>query len=136
MALPSLGATLLKLRKRLPDLRVELDDENQFHKIYDYAYMFAREKGQKCVHQPMAVAMWKLLFSSSRNWELLDEWIDFLETHHNRAISKDTWTQLLDFKRTVQPDFSNFDPNGAWPYLIDEFVEHMNKKRGQQSSQS
>ncbi|CAD7698470.1 unnamed protein product [Ostreobium quekettii] len=122
-----------KLRKRLPDLRAELNDAETFPKIYDYAYMFAREKGQKCVHQPMAIAMWQLLFINSQHWELLDKWIEFLQTHHNRAISKDTWVQLLDFKRTVAPDFSNFDPSGAWPYLIDEFVEHMAPRSESQS---
>lgn len=117
-----------KLRKRLPDLRTELNDSETFQKIYEFAYMFARERGQKCVHQPMAVGMWQLLFSNSQKWELLGDWTEFLEKHHNRAISKDTWIQLLDFKKTVQPDFSNFDASGAWPYLIDEFVEYVTQR--------
>lgn len=32
-----------KLRKRLPDLRTELNDSETFQKIYEFAYMFARE---------------------------------------------------------------------------------------------
>ena len=32
-----------KLRKRLPDLRAELNDSETFQKIYEFAYMFARE---------------------------------------------------------------------------------------------
>eukprot|EP00967_Tisochrysis_lutea_P094610 scaffold137605_cov17-Tisochrysis_lutea.AAC.1 len=49
-------------------------------------------KGQKCVHLETAVGMWQLLFSGNR-WPLVNEWCDFLQKHHNRAISKDTWTQ-------------------------------------------
>ena len=34
------------------------------------------------------------------------------------------------FSQTIKPDFSNFDEMAAWPYLLDEFVGHMNEKRG------
>ena len=64
--------------------------------VYNYAYMFSREKGQKCVQLDMAIGMWQLLFTQ-RPWPLLDAWCSFLQTHHKHAISKDTWTQLLDF---------------------------------------
>jgi hypothetical protein len=61
------------------------------------------QKGQKCVQQDVAIAMWELLFSGQRTWPLLEEWCDFLHKHHNRAISKDTWTQLLDFIKVGGP---------------------------------
>ena len=33
--------------------------------------------------------------------------------------------------QTIKPDLSNFDGDmmSAWPYLIDEFVEHLQKQR-------
>lgn len=42
--------------------------------------------------------MWKVLLEGDRSWSLVDEWCDFLQASHSgRAVSKDTWTQLLDF---------------------------------------
>lgn len=117
-----------KLKKKLPELRAELSNEERFKDIYNYAYMFSREKGQKCVQFDTACGMWQLLLGGTKSWPLLDSWLAFLTKSHNRAISKDTWSQLYDFIKVVKPDFSNFDENSAWPYLIDEFVEHMKNK--------
>lgn len=58
----------------------------------------------------------------------LDLWCEFLE-NRKHAISKDTYSLLLDFTQTIHADFSNFDEeNGAWPVLLDEFVEFAKPK--------
>ena len=42
--------------------------------------------------------MWKLLLVGERAWPLVDDWCEFLTASHSgRAVSKDTWAQLLDF---------------------------------------
>lgn len=35
-----------KLKKKLPDLRAELKNEDKFRDVYNFAYMFSREVGQ------------------------------------------------------------------------------------------
>ena len=52
--------------------------------------------------QDTAISLWRLLFSV-KPWPLLDAWCAFLEQHHNRAVSRDTWIQLLDFCRVRVP---------------------------------
>merc|ERR1712113_923103 len=102
------------LKKKLPAFREELKDDAKFREIYNYAFTFSREKGHKSLMRDTAIGMWRLVFGV-KEWPLLDDWCDFLTKNHNKAISKDTWTQLLEFVRQVKSDFSNYDMDGAWP---------------------
>ncbi|XP_039119391.1 DCN1-like protein 1 [Dioscorea cayenensis subsp. rotundata] len=123
--LQALGADSIgKLREKIPLMRGELKDEHKFREIYNFAFGWAKEKGQKSLALDTAIGMWQLLFAE-KNWSLVDQWCQFLQVKHNKAISRDTWSQLLEFAKTIDPSLSNYDAEGAWPYLIDEFVEYL-----------
>ncbi|XP_057949640.1 uncharacterized protein LOC131144793 isoform X3 [Malania oleifera] len=115
-----------KFREKIPFMRSELKDEHKFREIYNFAFGWAKEKGQKSLALDTAIGMWQLLFAE-KQWPLVDHWCLFLQARHNKAISRDTWSQLLEFARIVDPALSNYDAEGAWPYLIDEFVEYLNE---------
>lgn len=121
-----------KVKRKLPQLRSELKNDQTFQEVYIYAYGFACEKGQKCLQLDTAIAMWQLLFAE-QGWPLVTSWCQFLEANHKHAISKDTWCQLLDFAKVVKTegDVEQFDAsnNSAWPYLIDDFVDQLRGKR-------
>lgn len=116
--------TIEKFRDKLSYMRSELKDEQKFREIYNFAFGWAKEKGQKSLALDTAIGMWQLLFAE-RHWPLVDHWCQFLQVRHNKAISRDTWSQLLEFVKTVDLQLSNYDEEGAWPYLIDEFVEYL-----------
>ncbi|GJN29203.1 hypothetical protein PR202_gb17401 [Eleusine coracana subsp. coracana] len=123
--LQSIGVdSIEKFREKLPSLRAELKDDHKFREIYNFTFNWAREKGQKSLSLETAIGMWQLLFAE-RQWPLIDHWCEFLQVRHNKTISRDTWTQLLEFVKTIDPQLSNYDEEGAWPYLIDEFVEYL-----------
>ena len=40
-----------------------------------------------------------------------------------RSLNKDQWETFYEFSKLPWNDFSNYDAAGAWPSLIDEYVE-------------
>ncbi len=62
----------------------------------------------------------------------IKEWIAFCNSRKSKkAIPKDTWDMLLVFHETTRGDLAKYDPNGAWPLMIDEFMEEREANKNQ-----
>ncbi|XP_020257298.1 uncharacterized protein LOC109833867 isoform X7 [Asparagus officinalis] len=70
-----------------------------------------------------AISAWKLVLNG--RFRLLRHWCNFIEEHQKHNISEDTWQQLLAFSRCVNENLEGYDAMGAWPVVIDDFVEYM-----------
>ncbi|KAI8978014.1 Cullin binding-domain-containing protein [Pilobolus umbonatus] len=103
----------------------QLRDDDYFKKIYTYAFMIGRQTGQKSLSLEAAIELWRLLLED--RFGLLEDWIKFLEDKHRKAISRDTWLLFLEFTRQNELDIQSYDSEGAWPILIDEFVDYMKR---------
>ncbi|XP_058795181.1 DCN1-like protein 5 [Phymastichus coffea] len=110
-----------KVKQRLDYLRNQLNDPYAFKGIYRYAYDFARDKDQRSMDVETARAMLQLLLG--RHWPLFSQFAKFLDQSKYKVINKDQWFNILEFSRTISNDLSNYDLDGAWPVMLDEFVE-------------
>ena len=78
--------------------------------------------GVRTLPTEVALQMWTLVLGGER-FSRLARWTAFLEKEGVRAVTKDVWDMLLTFATDVETDLSNYDDDGAWPVLIDDFVE-------------
>ena len=122
--LAALGCdSVAKLAAKLPALRASLSDDATFRGVYGFAFAFAREKNAKALAPDTALALWQLLLPG--RWARAADWCAFVPRQGLKAVTADTWAQLLEFSRVVKPDLSNYDPSGAWPSLLDDFAEEL-----------
>ncbi|XP_033637553.1 DCN1-like protein 1 [Asterias rubens] len=110
-----------KLKTKLPTLENELRDPAKFKDFYQFTFNFAKNPGQKSLDLDMAIAYWNIVLNG--RFQYLELWCKFLTEHHKKSIPRDTWNLLLDFSNMISDDMSNYDEEGAWPVLIDDFVE-------------
>eukprot|EP00698_Gefionella_okellyi_P003188 TRINITY_DN12983_c0_g1_i1.p1 TRINITY_DN12983_c0_g1~~TRINITY_DN12983_c0_g1_i1.p1 ORF type:complete len:251 (+),score=31.11 TRINITY_DN12983_c0_g1_i1:124-876(+) len=112
------------LRALFPQLHKELQDPRSYKEFYLWLFDFAKEEGKKVVDLEMAINLWGLVLAT--RFPYLQKWIDFLQSRPGvKAISRDIWSLLPDFARSIGDDLANYDDEGAWPLLLDEFVEYL-----------
>ncbi|KAL3308684.1 DCN1-like protein 1 [Cichlidogyrus casuarinus] len=113
------------LRAKLPGIEKNtMENIDNYKSLYHYAFSFANAENPlaKNLGLDEAIAYWTLLLSG--RYMHLDLWFKFLQEKHKKPVSQDTWKLFFEFVQITDPKFDNFDMNGAWPYLIDAFVEY------------
>ncbi|PPQ85764.1 hypothetical protein CVT25_003082 [Psilocybe cyanescens] len=136
------------MKNALTRLRDQLaSDPNYFQKVYNHTFDFARSEGQRSLGLETAQAFWGLLLphgfqggalarvdddeddvkmDGDEGWkeEYIQWWFDFMNQKGQKGVSKDTWVMFLDFIKSTNSTFSNYDMEAAWPSTIDDFVEY------------
>nr|CAG4646562.1 EOG090X0DAO [Macrothrix elegans] len=119
--------SLNKLQGKINYLHALLQDSSNFKSIYRYAFDFSRDKDQRSLDIETAKAMLGLLLG--RQWTLLNSFFQFLDQSRYKVLNKDQWCNVLEFSRAVDTDLKNYDVDGAWPVMLDEFVEWLKVNR-------
>jgi DCN1-like protein 1/2 len=116
------------VKARLDGLRSTLALADQFDATYRFAFKLNLEPNKKILSKDIAVALWELLLTGK--FAMLDKWIEFVETRDDiQWISKDVFHQLHSFSKKFGADLSAWQDDGAWPCVIDDFVEFVQEKK-------
>lgn len=107
-------------------------DFAEFSRFYDFVFFICRENGQRSITVNRAIMAWRLVLVG--RFRLLNQWCKFVEENQRHNISEDTWRQVLAFSRCVHENLEGYNPEGAWPILIDEFAEYMYRTKGSQAA--
>ncbi|KAF2087891.1 DUF298 domain protein [Saccharata proteae CBS 121410] len=114
--------------------------------VHKHTFTIARPTGQKAIPLDQAIEYWRLIFSASGlNWHTpasppsipesrpwFDWWVEFLESNWKKTVNKDMWDQLFGFaEMTLKEGGLGFwSEDGAWPAVVDEFVEWCGTEKG------
>jgi len=123
--------TIEKIKSIIPFLRNQLSDPSMLREIFRYSFDFYKESEQKKgIEKEVAVTLLKILVSGKPH---VDQFAAFLQSQDSyKVINLDQWLLFLEFSAQVQVDFSDYDPSGAWPCIIDEYVEWAKKQESHQ----
>ncbi|KAF7323234.1 Defective in cullin neddylation protein [Mycena chlorophos] len=123
---------------------------NAFQTFYMYCFNYAKPECVSLVHNP-AILTWRrvhqpspatakliLLQTSVALWSvslvpkypIMAEVLEFINQNEGsyKATNKDLWSMMLEFCTTVKPTLEDYEADGAWPTLLDDFVAWKKEK--------
>lgn len=118
--------TLMELLPTLDPGFLELADYKNFYK---FCFQFNRQGTHKSLDKEVVVALLQILLKESQvvPQDRLTSFVDFLEQHELDKITLDQWVSFLDFCLEVKDLAEYDDSTSAWPVLLDEYVEYLEK---------
>jgi len=114
------------MKKKLEAWRQDVKNPQKFKLFYFYVFDYLKED-KKILAVEEATTVWDMLGMNQR-WPLMTSWLEFL--HDKKAVSRDTWRLFLNFTEQYPNNLDNYDTDGCWPSMIDEFVEYVQKGKG------
>jgi len=120
------------LRQELEGIHKQtLADIERLRDLHQFTHKFCREGQRKNIDVQSAKIMLSIVLGPLFG-EHVRSLADFMETKPTLAktgVSLDEWMMILQFCREIKPDCSNFQDDGAWPLLLDDYAEWRRDER-------
>ncbi|ONI16398.1 hypothetical protein PRUPE_3G096100 [Prunus persica] len=121
------------LKKALPELEKEVRRPTNFVDFYSYSFRYClTEEKQKSIDIDSICELLNIVLRSQYQAQV-DLFVQYLKTQNDyKVINMDQWMGFYRFCEEISfPDLSNYDPELAWPLILDNFVEWLREKQTQ-----
>jgi len=97
------------------------DKKATFLKLYGFCFTLAKPPQARNIDMETATAFWSVLLVPQ--YPIMKDVIDFInEKGTYKGANKDLWNMMLEFCQIVKPSLEDYEADGAWPTLLDDFV--------------
>ncbi|PPR98087.1 hypothetical protein GOBAR_AA22575 [Gossypium barbadense] len=124
--------TLEEWRRGMKALRADtVKRPSKFEDFYSYSFCYClTEEKQKSIDIESICQLLDLVLGSHFRAQV-DYFIEYLKIQSDyKVINMDQWMGFFRFCNEISfPDFSNYNPDLAWPLILDNFVEWMQSKQ-------
>ncbi|XP_020673014.1 DCN1-like protein 4 [Dendrobium catenatum] len=123
--------TVSKFKKALSELEKEVMRPQNFQDFYSYSFRYClTEERQKSVDIEIACELLHLVLGLKFRPQI-DRLGEYLKKQHEyKVVNMDQWLAILRFCNEINfPSLDNYDPDLAWPILLDNFVEWMREQQ-------
>lgn len=97
-----------------------------FKRFFKFVFLFSREGTHKTIEKDLVAALLPIAIGGRSQHTTL--FLQFLEQSSTSRVTLDQWCSFLEFSDKVSVDFDGYEEDGAWPLLIDEYVEYAKLK--------
>ncbi|KAG0706532.1 DUF298-domain-containing protein [Suillus ampliporus] len=97
------------------------DRKAAFADLYQFCFTLAKSPQARNIDLETATALWEVLLAP--RYPIINDLKTFLtEKGTYKGANKDIWNMVHEFCRAVDPSLDNYEADGAWPSLLDDFV--------------
>lgn len=124
-----------KIKALMPSLDPGFLEHKVFREFFRFVFLFSREGTHRTIEKEIVIALLPMVIANRS--QHLPRFLQFLEHSVEKGlrVTLDQWSSFLEFSEKVSVDFEGYDEDGAWPLLLDEYVEYCQKgcpKEGEQ----
>lgn len=107
------------------------DTDAAFQKLYSYCFTLAKPPQSRNIEMETSTAFWTVLLVPK--YPIMSEVLRFIAEKEGqyKATNKDLWSMMLEFCKTVKPSLQDYEADGAWPTLLDDFVAWKQEGKGE-----